>query len=114
MATTTHQEPTMNRKNIKIEDLAAAIEWLNSYDRSDEQDELADSLAAVIGYLANDIADRYASKIERNFKSDIKKDGKMLTEAGKVQLRNLAREKGDAYAATIVAECDRGSLVYAD
>jgi len=115
METTTHQEPTtMNRKNVSIDDLAAAIEWLNSYDRGDEQDELADSLAAVVGYLANDIADRYASRLERNFKADIKKDGKALTAAGKIQLRDLSREKGAAFAANIVADCDRGSLVYTD
>ena len=104
----------MNRKNVSIDDLAAAIEWLNSYDRGDEQDELADSLAVVVGYLANDIADRYASRLERNFKADIKKEGKALTAAGKIQLRDLSREKGAAFAANIVADCDRGSLVYAD
>ncbi len=100
----------MNRKNTSTSD----IEWLNSYDRSEENDEMADSLLRVIDYLSADIAERHASLLERNFKADIKKDGKMLTEAGKKQLRELTRIKGAAFAANIVADCDRGSLVYAD
>ena len=110
MATTTHQEHTMNRKNTSTNDLAAAIFWLNSYDRSDENDEMADSLLRVIDYLSADIADRHASLLERNFKADIKKDGKMLTEAGKKQLRELTRIKGAEYASRIVTECNRNSL----
>ena len=101
----------MNRKNISIEDLAAAIDWLNSYDRSDEQDEMADALINVIEYLRADIAKRHAATLERQIKADIKRGGKTLTEVGKVQLRDLCAEKGNALADSICADLDRGSLV---
>ena len=112
MATTTaHKEQAMNRKNISIDDLSAAIEWLNSYDRSDDQDEMADALVNVIEYLRADIAKRHAATLERQFKADIKRDGKALTEIGKIQLRDLCAEKGNALADRICANLDRGSLV---
>jgi hypothetical protein len=112
MATTTaHKEQAMNRKNISIDDLTAAIEWLNSYDRSGEQDEMADALANVIGYLHADIAKRHAATLERQFKADIKRDGKALTSRGKAQLRAICVEKGNDLADRICANLDRGSLV---
>lgn len=112
MATTTaHKEQAMNCKNISIDDLAAAIEWINSYDRSDDQDEMADALVNVVEYLRADIAKRHAATLERQFKADIKRDGKALTEIGKVQLRDLCAEKGNALADRICSNLDRGSLV---
>jgi hypothetical protein len=114
MATTTaHKEQAMNRKQTSIDDLAAAIEWLNAYDRSDDNDEMADALANVVEYLRADIAQRHATSLERRFKADIKRDGKMLTEAGKVTLREMCAEKGAAYADRIVAAVDRGTLTAA-
>ena len=102
----------MTRKNISIDDLTAAIEWLNSYDRSDEQDEMADSLIRVIRHLRDEIAAKYADDLKREAIADLKADGKMLTAAGKKQLNALCKAKGETFAANIVSEFDRGSLHY--
>ena len=103
----------MNRKQTSIDDLAAAIDWLNAYDRSDDNDPMADALANVVEYLRTDIAQRHAAALERRFKADIKRDGKMLTEAGKMTLRKMCAKKGDAFADSIVAAADRGTLTAA-
>jgi len=114
MATTTaHKEQAMDRKQTSIDDLAAAIEWLNAYDRSDDDDQMADALANVVEYLRADIAKRHAATLERRFKADIKRDGKMLTKFGETSLRLICKEKGDALADEIVANVDRGTLATA-
>lgn len=109
--TTTKKETAMTRKTTTIDDLAAAIEWMNSYDRDDTIDAMADSLMTVIAYLQADIASRYAKRLERETILDLKADGKALTSAGKTQLRKICALKGEAFAATIAADADRGSLL---
>ena len=94
----------MTRKNVTIDDLTAAIEWMNSYEGSDDNDEMRDALEAVTAHLAREISARHASTLERTFKNDIKKQSKMLTEQGKAQLKILAKEKGDELANNILNE----------
>ncbi len=101
----------MNRKQISIDDLAAAIEWMQTYDRVDDIDAMADALLNVVAHLQRQIADQYAADLKRETIADLKAEGKTVTSLGKIRLNDLCRLKGEAHAARIVNDTDRGSLL---
>lgn len=91
----------MSGQRCTSDDLHAAIEWLGAYEGDGEMRE---SLVRAADFLGREMASRYAATLERRCKADIRAGGKMLTREGRARLKDLCREKGDAYADDLLRE----------
>lgn len=75
-----------------IDDIFATIEWINAYE-GEEDDPMVEYLRNTGTMLAEMVRDRLASGIANGIRADVKAANKMLTETGKAQLREMARER---------------------